>query len=67
MDDQLRVFRGKCYNCKSTGHTMVMCPEDLDMEMVRTNVEEVKNLIARRKAAKDAEPQHELNHDEGNE
>ena len=46
---------------------MVMCPEDLDMEKVRTNVEEVKNLIARKKAAEEVEPQQELNHDEGNE
>ena len=45
---------------------MVMCPEDLDMEMVRVYVEEVKSLIARRKAADEAEPQHELNPDEGN-
>ncbi len=46
---------------------MVMCPETLDMEKVRVNVEEAKALIARRKAAEDAEPHHELNHDEGNE
>ena len=45
---------------------MVMCPEDLDMKRVRVNVEEVKSLITRRKAAEEAEPQHELNHDEGN-
>ena len=45
---------------------MVVCPEDLDMEKVRTNVDEFRGLIASRKAAKEAEPQHELNYDEGN-
>ncbi len=45
---------------------MVMCPEDLDMDKVRTNVDEVRGLIVRRKAAEEAEPRHELNH-EGNE
>ncbi len=46
---------------------MVMCPEDLDMEKDRTNLDKVRNLIAQRKAPEEAEPQHELNHDEGNE
>ena len=46
---------------------MVMCLEDLDMEKVRANVEEVKGLITRKKAAEEADPQHELNHEEGNE
>ena len=46
---------------------MVMCPLDLDMDKVKANVDEVKLLIARRKAAEEAQPQHELPQDEGNE
>ncbi len=65
-DEQPRVFRGKCYNCKDIGHTMVMCPLDLDMDKVKANVDEVKLLIARRKAAEEDQPQQELPQDEGN-
>ncbi len=65
--DEPKVFRGKCYNCREVGHTMVMCPMDLDMDKVKANVDEVKLLIARRKASEEAQDQQELPHNEGNE
>ena len=37
------------------------------MDKVKANVDEVKLLIARRKAAEEEQPQQELPHDEGNE
>ena len=46
---------------------MVMCPMELDMDKVKQNVDEVKLLIARRKASEEEQVQHELPHEEGNE